>query len=832
MADASGAPSDLLPPAFQAWFARRGWSPRAHQLAMIEKGRQGRDALLIAPTGGGKTLAGFLPSLIELAGRPPANSPRGLHTLYISPLKALAVDVERNLGAPILEMGLPIVAESRTGDTGVARRQRQRVKPPDILLTTPEQLALLCAWEGARGFFEDLSCVILDEIHTLHASKRGDLLALDLARLQALAPRMRRVGLSATVDDPEVIKTWMASHRPVDVTTALGSHGPDSIDLVRGPPGAEPVVDVLLSEGRVPWSGHTAQHAMAEVYDVIRRSKIALVFVNTRFQAEFAFQELWRLNEDALPIALHHGSLAAEQRRKVEAAMARGELRAVVCTSTLDLGIDWGDVDLVIQLASPKGASRMVQRIGRANHRLDEPSHALFVPANRFEMLECQAAREAIAENRLDGDPPRAGALDVLAQHVMGCAVSEPFDMLELYEEVRSAGPYRDLAWEDFEQVVDFVSTGGYALKTYDRFRRIVRLPDGRWKVRDLNVAQRHRLNVGAIVSPAMLSVRIASRRGQGGRKVGEVEEGMLEMLDPGDTFVFAGQVWELVGVTNLDVLVRPANHRDPKMPSWGGSKFALSTYLAKRVRQLMFDEAHWKVLPDDVREWLGVQKDKSLIVGEDEMLLETFPHGKRNFLVAYPFEGRLAHTTLAMLLTKRLERLGIGPLGFVCNDYAMAIWALNPMDRIDFDELFAQDMLGDDLEDWLHESFMMKRAFKGCAIIAGLIEKRFPGEQQKTGRQITFSTDLIYDVLRRHEPDHLLLRCARADAATGLIDVARLGDMLARIKGRIRHAPLDHLSPFSVPILLEIGKERSPGQAGEMILAEAEADLIAEATQ
>jgi ATP-dependent helicase Lhr and Lhr-like helicase len=472
----------------------------------------------------------------------------------------------------------------------------------------------------------------------------------------------------------------------------------------------------------------------------------------------------------------------------------------------------------------------MVQRIGRANHRLDEPSRALFVPANRFEMLECQAAREAIAENKLDGDPARVGALDVLAQHVMGCAVSEPFDLLALYDEVRSAGPYRELAWEDFEQVVDFVSTGGYALKTYDRFRRIVKGPDGLWRVRDLQTAQRHRLNVGAIVSPAMLAVRIAMRGGRGGRKIGEVEEGMLEMLDPGDTFVFAGQVWELVGVTNLDVLVRAANDKDPKMPSWGGSKFALSTYLAKRVRQLMFDADHWGVLPADVREWLEAQRTVSRIVGEDEMLLETFPRGKRNFMVVYPFEGRLAHTTLAMLLTRRLERLGVGPLGFVCNDYAMAIWALNPMDALDYDELFAEDMLGDDLESWLSESFMMKRAFKGCAIISGLIEKRFPGQEQKTGRQITFSTDLIYDVLRRHQPDHLLLRCARADAATGLVDVARLAGMLSRIKGRVRHAALSHLSPFSVPILLEIGKERSPGGASEMILAEAEDDLIAEA--
>jgi ATP-dependent Lhr-like helicase len=569
---------------------------------------------------------------------------------------------------------------------------------------------------------------------------------------------------------------------------------------------------------------------MAEVYEAIKRSKTALVFVNTRFQAEFAFQELWRLNEDALPIALHHGSLAAEQRRKVEAAMARGALRAVVCTSTLDLGIDWGDVDLVIQLASPKGAARMVQRIGRANHRLDEPSRALFVPANRFEMLECQAAREAIAANHLDGDPPREGALDVLAQHVMGCACAEPFDMLQLYDEVRTAGPYRDLAWEDFEQVVDFVSTGGYALKTYDRFRRIVKGQDGLWKVRNGEIAQRHRLNVGAIVSPAMLAVRIAGRRGSVGRKIGEIEEGMLEMLDPGDTFVFAGQVWELVGITNLDVLVRPGGAKDPKMPSWGGSKFALSTFLASRVRQLMTDQEHWKVLPTDVREWLEAQRDRSTIPDADEMLLETFPRGKRHFMVCYSFEGRLAHTTLAMLLTRRLERLGAAPLGFVCNDYALAVWALNPLDRLDFDELFNEDMLGDDLEAWLAESFMMKRAFKGCAIIAGLIERRFPGDKQKTGRQITFSTDLIYDVLRRHQPDHLLLRCARADAATGLIDVARLGGMLARIRGRIRHAALDHLSPFSVPILLEIGKERSPGEAGEIILHEAEEDLIAEA--
>jgi ATP-dependent Lhr-like helicase len=815
--DGAGAPS-LLPARFADWFAARGWAPRAHQLAMVERGREGRHALLIAPTGGGKTLAGFLPSLIELAQRPPANSPRGVHTLYISPLKALAVDVERNLLAPILEMGLKVTAESRTGDTGVSRRARQRVKPPDILLTTPEQLALFCAWEGARLYFEDLACVIIDEVHAVWPSKRGDLLALDMARLLTFAPNHRRVGLSATVEEPDVIRRWLSPGEA------------DEVDLVRGSGGAPPVVDVLLSEGQVPWVGHTARHAMPEVYDQIRRARTALVFVNTRFQAEFAFQELWRLNEDNLPIALHHGSLAAEQRRRVEAAMARGQLRAVVCTSTLDLGIDWGDVDLVIQLASPKGASRMVQRIGRANHRLDEPSHALFVPANRFEMLECQAAREAIAENALDSEAAHDGALDVLAQHVMGCACSEPFDLAALYDEVRLAAPYRDLTWEDWELVVDFVATGGYALRVYDRFARIVKRPDGFWVARNAETILRHRLNVGAIVSPAMLSVRIAGRRGGAGRKIGEVEEGYLDVLETGDTFVFAGQVWRLMGVAGTDVLVEPAPGEDAKMPSWGGSKFALSTFLAGKVRAMMSDAHHWEVLPPDVREWLELQRDRSAIPREDEMLLETFARGHRFFLVAYPFEGRLAHTTLCMLLTRRLERAGVGPIGFVCNDYAVAVWALKDMSGLDLGAIFHEDMLGDDLEDWLAESLMMKAAFKACALISGLIERRFPGTE-KSGRQITFSTDLIYDVLRRHQSDHFLLRCARHDTARGLVDVARLGQLLARIRGRIRHMALDHLSPFSVSVILEIGRQRSPGEgAGEIILESAQA-LIAEAS-
>jgi len=855
-----------LPPLFADWFAGRGWSPRRHQLEMVAAAREGAHALLVAPTGGGKTLAGFLPSLIDLAERgpkPETGEGSGVHTLYLSPLKALTVDVERNLMAPIREIGLNIHVESRTGDTKASKRQRQREFPPDILLTTPEQLALFCAWEGARSYFADLKCVILDEVHAIWSGKRGDLLSLGLGRLQGFAPQMRRVGLSATIEDPDLIRAWLApggvgpkspstaSRSPSPLhgeetggaasspprfagrgTAEGGGGGPDAVRLVKGDPGAPAEIDVLISEGHVPWAGHTGQHAVPEVYAAIQRAKLSLIFVNTRWQAEFVFQQLWAVNDDNLPIALHHGSLAAEQRRKVEAAMARGDLRAVVCTSTLDLGIDWGDVDLVIQMAAPKGSSRLVQRIGRANHRLDEPSRALLVPASRFEMLECQAAREAVAANAFDWEPVHIGTLDALAQHVMGCACAEPFDMQALYDEITGCGPYRGLTWEQFEEVVDFVATGGYALRTYDRFARIVRDRNGRWKVRNQHIAQRHRMNVGAIVSAGTLNVKVASRRGGGGtrawvagRKVGEAEEWYFEQLTPGDTFLFAGQVWAFQGITGTDALVTHANDREPKIPSWGGSKFPLSTSLADRVRDMVQDRDHWRVLPPDVQEWLALQEARSIIPDAESMLVETFPRGSRHFLVAYPFEGRLAHTTLCMLLTRRLDRLGVGPLGFVVTDYSLAVWSIKPMDDIDLDALFQPDMLGDDLEAWLEESFMMKRSFRNCALISGLIERRQPGAE-KTGRQVTFSTDLIYDVLRRHQPDHLLLKTARADAASGLLDIARLGQMLGRIEGRIRHVPLTRPSPFCVPVLVQIGRERVPGDAAEMILDESAHDL------
>ena len=812
----------VLPPAFAGWFVARGWQIRAHQSALIAHAAREESVLLVAPTGGGKTLAGFLPSLIELA-RLPARRPRALHTLYISPLKALAVDVTRNLEIPIAEMGLAVKVESRTGDTPHSRRLRQRHSPPDILLTTPEQLALLLATPGAKRMFAELKTVVLDELHALHNSKRGDLLALGLARLQTLAPTHRRVGLSATVADPAPLQKFLMPQP---------STGEAFSEVVIGQAGAKPQIGISASDSYVPWAGHLARHAMLDVMDAIKTAKTALVFVNTRSQAERTFQELWRINDQNLSIALHHGSLAPGQRRKVEAAMTRGDLRAVVCTSTLDLGIDWGAVDKVICIGAPKGAARLVQRIGRANHRLDDPSEALLVPANRFEVLECNAARDAVLAGELDGERLRRGGLDVLAQHVLGMACSAPFDADELYGEVKSASPYGHITRADFDAVVDFVATGGYALKRYDRYARLRKTEDGLWRVAHPRMAQQYRLNVGVIVEDPMVEIRLQSKgrpAGAGGRVLGQLEEYFVEQLTRGDTFVFSGRVLRFEGMRDDGAYVTKTTDSLAQIPSYNGGKFPLSTFLAERVREMVSRPESWHVLPDPVHEWLRIQEARSVIPQPGQLLIETFPRGSREYLVCYPFEGRLAHQTLGMLLTRRLERLRMRPLGFVANEYALAVWALRDMGGVDMAELFAEDMLGDDLDAWLAESNLYKRTFRNCAIISGLIERRYPG-REKSGRQVTFSSDLIYDVLREHEPDHVLLRATYEDAGTGLLDIARLAQALKRVKNRIVTRRLDRVSPLAVPAMLEISKEMVAGEAHEDILREAEEALIKEA--
>ena len=795
-----------LPQPLTDWFASRGWRPRRHQLDMLREARAGRHALLVATTGAGKTLAGFLPTLAELIEQPT----EGLHTLYVSPLKALAVDIQRNLVTPLDEMGVDIRVETRTGDTPSDRKARQRVKPPQILLTTPESLSLLLSYPDSVTMFASLKTIVVDEVHAFATGKRGDLLSLCMARLQRISPALRRVALSATIADPDGYRAWLAPDGDID-----------QVALVQGEPGADPDITILLPQDRVPWSGHSGRYAAEQVMAEIAAHRTSIIFCNTRSLAELIFQDLWKVNTNGLPIGVHHGSLALEARRKVEGAMASGRLRALVATASLDLGVDWGDVDCVIQMGAPKGSSRLLQRIGRANHRLDEASEAILVPGNRFEYLEARAALDAVEAGELDPDLFRPGALDVLAQHVMALACAAPFGQAALLDEIRSALPYSALDDATFDRVLHFISDGGYSLKAYDRFKRLTQDPDGLWRVSHPKFVTQHRLNAGIIVEATMLTVRFKN-----GRTLGKVEEGFAAQLSPGDTFFFAGLSCEVQSIDTEDLIVR-ASSKPARIPTYGGSRMPLSTNLATRVRHFLAEPDQWQRFPPDVRDWLEFQAKRSALPRPGQLLVETFPREGRHYMVAYSFEGWNAHQSLGMLITRRMEAEGLKPLGFVANDYALACYGLEQVN--DPAALFSPDILEHEFVDWVQQSHLLKRAFREVAVIGGLVERQHPGKR-KTGRQVTFSTDLIYDVLRKYEPTHLLLQAAWADARARMTDVGRLAHLLDRAAETMLHVDLDRVTPLAVPVLTLIGREKvSTGSSDDALLVEAEA-LAAEA--
>lgn len=785
-----------LPDQITAWFDRRGWQVHPHQQAMVD--RAGAPAsLLIAPTGGGKTMAGFLPTLADLAD----GQHQGLHTLYISPLKALAADIKRNLRTPVDEIGLPIRIEDRTGDTSATQKKRQRADPPHILLTTPESLALLTSYEDAARTFAGLKRVVVDEIHALAESKRGDQLMLALARLQTLAPGLRRVGLSATVEDPAAIARLLARH-------------PDPCEILMADPGPDPDIRMLETEERPPWAGGGAAYAIPAVLEQVKQHKTTLIFHNTRAQAEIFFHNLWLANEDSLPIGIHHGSLDRVQRERVEQAMVRGELRAIVCTGSLDLGIDWGDVDLVIQIGAPKNVKRLVQRIGRANHRYNAPSKALLVPANRFEVVECVAALEAVQAHDLDGEPRGPGPLDVLCQQILIAACAGPFDADALYAEVKTAGAYADLSRAAFDDCLEFCATGGYSLRAYDQWQRLKQRPDGLWQLRDPRSAQRIRMNIGTIIDSDTLKVRL--QRNRGGKPLGEVEEYFAASLSPGDTFLIGGQIVRYEGLREMVVEVSRNASRKPKIAVFSGTKFATSTQLSNRILD-MFRQTDWPSLPDHTRDWLSLQRDVSRLPERDRLLIESFPHDRREHICIYGFAGRNAQQTLGLLLTKRLEETGHAPLGFVSTDYATLIWGLDAV--IDPEPLFDIDALRDGLDRWLAGNAVMKRTFRASATIAGLIERNVMGPR-KTGRQMTMSSDILYDTLLKYDPDHLMMRITRTEALRGLVDFGRIEDMLARISG-IDLLRLDRVTPLAAPLFLEQGRVPVAGSADERLLAQ-----------
>ena len=791
------------------WLKKNNWAIYNHQIETLKLSENGYDVLLVAPTGGGKTLAGFLPSLNDLINNKPKKN--NLHTLYISPLKALTIDVHRNLTSPIEDQGLDIRVETRTGDTSAYKKNRQKVLPPDMLMTTPESLALLLSNKESKDYFKNLKYLVIDEIHTLVNTKRGDLLSLNLSRISSISPDCKRIGLSATVKNKNAVLKFLTSKKKAKTLNVEET--------------SVPKIDILETNNRVPWSGHMASYAIRDIYQKIKKSSLTIVFVNTRAQAELVFNKLWQENDNNLRIAIHHGSLEKEIRRKVESLMSLGKIDCVVATSSLDLGIDWGDVDLVVQIGSPKGISRFLQRIGRSNHRFDEPSNALLVPSNRFEYLECLSAINSIKNKLLDETKEKKGSLDVLAQHILGVACSEPFQVDELYNQVINAWPYRNLTKIKFFEVLEFVKNGGYSLKHYEQYSKIGVNKDKFYAIKNKSVRNRYRLNVGTIVESYMLKVKL------GNRTLGQVEEWFIEGLNEGDTFLFSGRVLEYQSISNNNVIVKSTSHTQPKIPSYAGGRLPLSTELSIEVRKLLSKKQFWKNFPNQINEWLKLQSKFSNLPSLNGLLVETFPRlmrgKKRFFLICYTFEGRNANQTLGFLMSKKMQRIGYKPISFVATDYALAIWSINEVTDVNI--ILNDDLMLDDLYEWLEETPLLKKNFRDAAIISGLIERSIPG-QKKTGKQVLFNSDLIFNVLKKHEPKHLLLEVAREDSYRGLIDLDRLSEFLKRIEKNIAHEKLDRISPLAVPLILEINRQTiDKSEMEEYLLEELENEMLSE---
>ena len=795
-----------LPQKFQNWINKRNWGLHTHQIDVLTNSDR-KSQLLIAPTGSGKTLSGFLPSLIELD----RVNFSGLHTVYVSPLKALAADIKRNLMIPIEEMGLNIKVEDRTGDTTAKTKRRQRIDPPQILLTTPESLALLISFPEANALFANLERIIIDEIHALVENKRGHQLLLAISRLQSISKNLRKLALSATVDRPQEIAGFI-------------SENDNNCPIIFAEPGPDPNISMLQTTASPPWSGAGATYAVPDVLEQISKHKTTLIFHNTRAQAEIFFHNLWLNNQDNLPVAIHHGSLDLAQRKRVEAAITEGELRAVVCTGTLDLGIDWNEVDLVMQVGAPKNIKRLVQRIGRANHTYNTPSKAIIVPANKFEIVECQAALEAVRDKDLDGEPIASGSLDVLCQHILLVACSGKILPAKLFEEIKQIGAYKNLTHEEFKECMGFCIDGGYALKRYEQWHRLKLDPSGNLILRDPRIANKIRMNVGTIQDTETLKVR--THRRSGGKPLGEIEEAFAASLTKGDTFLIGGKIVRFESLREMIVEVTHNANKQPKIATFMGTKFATSTKLSDRILD-SFENQNWKDLPADTVNWLNKQKEFSQLPVRNSLLIETFFRKSRHYLVVYGFAGRNANQTLGLILSKKLEELNLAPLGFVANDYATLIWGLekveNPIQLFKFSEI----ELG--LDKWFSGNALMKRTFKAVASVSGLIDRNLPG-LRKSGRQTTFSSDILYDTLVKYDPTHLLLKITKDEAMKGLIDFSRIEEMFKRVDDNIIHKNLPHVSPLAAPMLLEVGTIPIEGQARELLLKNEANSLMKEA--
>jgi ATP-dependent Lhr-like helicase len=802
---------DEIPQSIQGLFDSRGWKPFDFQHRAWQAYLDGHSGLINAPTGVGKTWAAWMGPVIEavqngLAGKGLIKRGRGapvgepIRVLWITPLRALAGDTTASLAAPVAELELPWTIEMRTGDTAQSIRRRQKDRLPAALVTTPESLTLLLSYPDAREKFASLRCIVVDEWHELMGTKRGVQTELALARLRTFVPTLRTWGVSATLGNLEQARDVL-----------MDSHASGAV-LIRGDLPKKLEIETIIPKEieRFPWSGHLGTRSVGEVIEAVRSANTTLLFTNTRSQAEIWFRRLTMETPDLLgKVAIHHGSLDRGLRTRVEAMLDLGKLKCVVCTSSLDLGVDFAPVDQVLQVGSPKGIARLVQRAGRSGHQPGARSRVLGVPAHAFELVEFAAARDAAAEGRIESRPPIERALDVLVQHLVTMACAGGFVEADLRREVMSTNAYARLTDREWHWAMEFVRQGGPALTAYPHFARIVLKEGadgqpGRWIPPDDRTARLHRMGIGTITAETSMSVKYLS-----GRSLGHIEEGFIARLPAGARFVFAGKVLELIRVRDMTAYVQRAKTKSGIVPRWDGGRFSLSTQLSAAVRRKL-DEAREGIYDDSemraIRPLLELQRAASVIPAPDELLVETIEVDRIHNLFLFPFQGRAAHEGMGALLAYRLSRRSPISVTSVATDYGIGLRSDLPMhlNQADWAALLSTDNLLDDLAACLNMSNLARRQFRDIARIAGLIIPGFPGTK-KPARHLQASSEMFFDVFEEFDPDNLLLDQARREVLQNQLEIVRLREALERAATqRMVFVEPATLTPLSFPIWAE----------------------------
>ena len=788
-----------------AWMAARGWAPFAFQREVWQAMAEGRSGLLHATTGAGKTYAVWLGALQALAGAVGAvgSATPPLTVLWVTPMRALAADTLRALQEPLPDLAPNWTTGARSGDTASSERAAQNRRLPTVLVTTPESLSLLLARADAQQTLGQVRLVVVDEWHELLGNKRGVQVQLALARLRRWQPGLCVWGMSATL-----------GNLPQALDTLLGPQASQQGVLVRGEVPKTLVVDTLLPARaeRFPWAGHLGLTLLPQVVREIDASATTLVFTNTRSQAEVWYQALLEARPDwAGQIALHHGSLDRALRDWVEQGLKAGTLRAVVCTSSLDLGVDFLPVERVLQIGSPKGVARLLQRAGRSGHAPGRPSRVTVVPTHSLELIEGVAARVAAQAGHVESRPPPHQPLDVLVQHLVTVALGGGFTPEALYGEVRTTAAYADLSPEAWRWCLDFVSQGGSALAAYPDYRRAVPGDDGRWHVPDARLARRHRANIGTIVSDASMTVQYL-----GGAKLGQVEESFAARLKPGDCFLFGGRLLELVRVREMTAWVKRASGSRPAVPRWNGGRMPLSTELAdalvhqlEQARAGVFDSPELQT----AQPLLALQQHWSALPGRDTLLAEVLASREGTHLFLYPFAGRHVHLGLASLLAWRVARHAPATFSIAVNDYGFELLSATPVDwpqtlanvlRPVDDATLLQELL-----DSLNASELAQRRFREIARVSGLIFQSHPGER-RSSRQLQASSSLFWEVFRQYDPHNRLLAQAEQELLAQELDLARLQATLQRLAGlRLALHPIARPTPFAFPLMVERLREK-----------------------